>query len=195
MTITQQSGPGQGTGTAPNEQTRGHHVTVPIPVSVDVTALPRPEVAVAGALLHAEPQEAVRAFRRITAGDFTSAPLCAAVRAAHRVLMSGDRIEPMTLGQQAQDRGLIRPEDRQRFDCLVWDLYGVDGSPMKAGGLCMIPALIEATVRRLAAEYAERVRQAVAECRAEELAAVLVDQGRALEDAARRLAGEEVAPR
>lgn len=59
----------------------------------------------------------------------------------------------------------------------------------------MIPALIEATVRRRADEYAQRVQQAVAECPADELALVLVDQGRALEDAARRLAGEEVAPR
>ena len=195
MTATQESRPTTHSRAATREQTRTTHATVPLPVPVDVTALPRPEVAVAGALLHADPQEARHAFRRITAGDFTSAPLCAAVRAAHRVLMGGDRVEPMTLGQHAQDRGVIRPEDRHRFDALVFDLHGVDGSPMGAGGLCMIPALIEQTVRRRASEYAERVQQAVAECRADELRVVLVDQGRAMEDAARRLGGEEVAPR
>jgi len=160
-----------------------------------VSTLPRPEVAVAGALLHADPQEARQAFRRITAGDFTTAPLIVAVRAAHGVLMAGDRVEPMTLGQLAQDRGVIRPQDRHRFDGLVWDLHGVDGSPMGAGGLCMIPALIEESVRRRAAEYAQRVQQAVEECPADELRTVLIDQARALEDSARRLAGQEVAPR
>lgn len=195
MTTTTESRPGQATGAAQNDRTRTPDSTVPIPVPVDVTTLPRPELAVAGAMIHADPQEARQAFRRITAGDFTSAPLCAAVRAAHSVLMGGDRVEPMTLGQHAQDRGFIRPQDRHRFDALVMDLYGVEGSPMGGGGLYMIPALIEATVRRRADEYAQRVQQAVAECPADELAVVLVDQGRALEDAARRLAGEEVTPR
>lgn len=193
--MAKESRPSQETGTATNEQTRTAQATVPIPVTVDVTTLPRPELAVAGAILHTTPQEARQAFSRITAGDFTSAPLRVAVRAAHAVLMGGDRVEPMTLGQHAQDHGFIRPQDRHRFDALVFDLHGVDGSPMAAGGLCMIPALIEETARRLATEYAERVQQAVAECPADELAVVLVDQGRALEDAARRLTGEEVAPR
>lgn len=195
MTTATESRPGQATGTARIDQTRAAQTTVPIPVPVDVTTLPRPELAVAGAMIHAEPQEAVRAFRRITAGDFTSAPLCAAVRAAHSVLMGGDRVEPMTLGQHAQDRGFIRPQDRHRFDGLVMDLYGVDGSPMGGGGLCMIPALIEATVRRRARERAQRIEQAVDELPADELAVVLVDQGRAVEDDARRLTGEEVTPR
>lgn len=135
MTIPQQSGPGGDTRAATDLQTRTAQPTVPIPVPVDVTTLPRPELAVAGAMIHADPQEAVRAFRRITAGDFNSAPLCAAVRAAHSVLMGGDRVEPMTLGQHAQDRGFIRPQDRHRFDALVMDLYGVDGSPM-GGAAC-----------------------------------------------------------
>lgn len=195
MTIPQQSGPGGDTRAATDLQTRTAQPTVPIPVPVDVTTLPRPELAVAGAMIHADPQEAVRAFRRITAGDFTSAPLCAAVRAAHSVLMGGDRVEPMTLGQQAQDRGFIRPQDRHRFDALVMDLYGIDGSPMGAGGLRMIPALIEATVRRRALEYAQRIEQALDELPAADLAVVLVDQGRALEDAAGRLTGQEVTPR
>lgn len=190
-----ESRPGQATGAAQNDRTRTPHSIVPIPVGVDLSTLPRVETAVAGAILHVTPQEARQAFRRITAGDFTSAPLRVAVRAAHAVLMGGDRVEPMTLGQHAQDRALIRPQDRHRFDALAFDLHGVDGSPMAAGGLCMIPALIEATARRRADEYAQRVQQAVAECPADELAVVLVDQGRALEDAARRLAGEEVAPR
>lgn len=189
------SRPGEHTGAADRERTLTPHASVPIPVAVDVTKLPRPEVAVAGALLHADPQEARHAFRRITAADFTTAPFIAAVRAAHGVLMAGDRVEPMTLGQHAQDRGIILPQDRHRFDALVFDLHGVDGSPMAAGGLCMIPALIEETVRRRATEYAERVQQAAAECAADELHLVLVDQARALEDTARRLSGKEVAPR
>lgn len=195
MTTTQESRPGQATGTAQNDQTDTAEATVPIPVSVDVSTLPRPELAVAGALLHADPQEARQAFRRITAGDFTSAPLCVAVRAAHAVLMGGDRVEPMTLGQIAQDRGFIRPQDRHRFDALVFDLHGVDGSPLLAAGLCAIPGLIEATVRRRAREYAQRIEQAVDDFPADELTLVLIDQGRALEDAAGRLAGQEVVPR
>lgn len=195
MTTATESRPGQATGAAQNDQTRTTHATVPIPVPVDVATLSRPELAVAGAMIHAKPQEARQAFRRITAGDFTSAPLRVAVRAAHSVLMGGDRVEPMTLGQHAQDRGFIRPQDRQRFDGLVMDLYGVDGSPMGEGGLCMIPALIEATVRRRARERAQRIEQAVDELPADELAVVLVDQGRAVEDDARRLTGDEVIPR
>lgn len=195
MTIAQESRPTRHSGAATDEKTRAPHATLPIPVTVDVSTLPRPEVAVAGALLHADPQEARQAFRRITAGDFTSAPLIAAVRAAHGVLMGGDRVEPITLGQHAQDRGIIRPQDRHRFDMLVMDLHSVDGSPMGAGGLCMIPALVEEAVRRRATEYAQRIQQAVAECPADQLNLVLVDQARALEDTARRLAGQEVAPR
>lgn len=195
MNTATESRPGQATGAAQSDQTRTAQATVPIPVSVDVSTLPRAELAVAGALVHATPQDALQALRRVTPGDFTAAPLRAAVRAAHSVLMGGDRVEPMTLGQHAQDRGVIRPQDRHRFDALVMDLYGIDGSPMGAGGLCMIPALIEATVRRRADEYAQRVQQAVDECPADELAVVLVDQGRALEDTAGRLTGQEVTPR